>query len=49
MRGQTPGMRAGHRGRGPWMASAAGLALLLLFPLSAGPLAELTLRVEGMT
>ena len=49
MKGEAPGMRARPRRRRSWMAPAAGLALLLLVSLATASLAEVTLRVEGMT
>lgn len=49
MRGKTPVRSVRHRGQGPLMAPAVGLALLLLVSLAVAALAEVTLRVEGMT
>ena len=49
MRGKTPVMSARDRGQARLMAPAVGLALLLLVSLAAAALAEVTLRVEGMT
>ncbi len=47
MRGETRTIGTGNRGRK--VAPAVALSLLLLASLAAATLAEVTLRVEGMT